>query len=151
MAEFFEVISKSGPHIYHSALQLVPQSSIIRKLYNQQIYSPISKVVTGIPASWDICTASMGSVWGFTEVAWSPSGQFIAVTFKSLVQIRDSNILERVFDLTPPSSLWGLVPVYPTFSPDGCLVACFYIWCKNTFLSTDIHTYPGTQAKWIPM
>ena len=58
VTEFFEVISQSGPHIYHSALQLAPQSSIIRKLYSKQIYSPVTRVVTGIPESWDSCTAS---------------------------------------------------------------------------------------------
>ncbi|KAF9784631.1 hypothetical protein BJ322DRAFT_1195634, partial [Thelephora terrestris] len=55
LTEFFEVIRQSAPHIYHSALPLAPASSIIRKLYGQQI-SSVARVVTGISTSWDSCT-----------------------------------------------------------------------------------------------
>ena len=51
VTEFFEVISEPALHIYHSALLLVPVSSMIRKLYSPQI-SSAARAVTGIPTSW---------------------------------------------------------------------------------------------------
>ena len=85
MTEFFDIISKSGPHIYHSALQLTPQSSIVWKLYSQQIHSPVLKVVAGVPASWDSCTASAGAPAGVEHATWSPCGLFVAVVFEGTV------------------------------------------------------------------
>ena len=126
VTEFFEVISKSAPHIYHSALQLAPQSSIIWKLYSQQTHSPRAKVVTGVPASWDSCTASVNFREMFVQVVWSPCSQFIATNLGSMMQILDSNTLERVSVFKPPSSLLGAEPLSLTFSPDGCLLACVY-------------------------
>ena len=126
VTEFFEVISKSGPHIYHSALQLTPQSSIVWKLYGQQIYSPLSKVITGIPISWDSCTASTGTTEGVHYAVWSPCGQFIAANFGSTIQIQDSNTLERVSVFKPPTHLLNANPTWLTFSPNGHLLACSY-------------------------
>ena len=127
---FFEVINQSGPHIYHSALLLAPQSSIIRKLYSQQIRHPVSRIVTGIHASWDSCTASVGVKAGVDHANWSPCGRFIAVrlgsTSADVVEVRDSSTLERVSVLTPPSSCLRGCPRSLTFSPDGHLLACGY-------------------------
>jgi hypothetical protein len=124
--EFFEVISQSARHIYHSALQLAPRSSIVRKLYSQQIYSPVAWVVAGVPVSWDSCTASVGGAWGVPYAVWSPCGQFIAAAFGGTIQVRDSNTLEKVSVLKPPGHLPVACPTFPTFSPDGRLLACTY-------------------------
>ena len=94
VTEFFEVISQSAPHIYRSALQLAPQSSIVWKLYSQQFHSPLARVVTGTPASWDLCTASTGTQEIIHHATWSPCGQFIAAGSGSSVLVRDSNTLE---------------------------------------------------------
>ena len=121
VTEFFEVISKSAPHIYHSALQLAPQSSIIWKLYSQQTYSPRARVVTGVPASWDSCTASVGVIGGLAEVVWSPCSQFIAISLGSVIWLLDSNTLERISIFKPPSILSnkvGLMQIRPI--PRGC-------------------------------
>ena len=126
MTEFFEVISQSGPHIYHSALQLTPRSSIVWKLYGQQINSPIARVVTGVSSSWDLCTASAEIGGGDNCTAWSPCGQFVAVCSRIRIQLRDSNTLERVSVLEPPNDLWDCFPTSLTFSPNGHLLACFY-------------------------
>jgi len=125
VTEFFEVISKSVPHIYHSALVLAPQSSIIWRLYNQQIDS-VARVVTGIAASWDSCTASVGTTGTFSCAGWSPCGQFIAASLGSTIEVRDSNTLERVSVLKPPSHLLGYFPGLIDFSPDGHLLGCSY-------------------------
>ena len=124
VTRFFEVISQSAPHIYHSALLLAPKSSIVLKLYSQQIHSPVARVVTGLPTSWDSCSAS-AEITIDKEVAWSPCGQLIAVAGQGPVQLLGSVTLGRVSTLNPPSyrSFWFFR--CPTFSPDGCLLACF--------------------------
>lgn len=128
MTEFFEVISKSACHIYHSALQLTPHSSIIWKLYNKEIYSPVVKVVTGIPTLWDSCTAIVGATERVYNAVWSLCGQFIAASFGSTIEVRDSNTLERTSVLKPPDTLLGATPISLTFSPNGSLLACSYYW-----------------------
>ena len=126
VTEFFEVISQSGPHIYHSALQLAPHSSIVRKLYGQQISSPMARIVTGVPDSWDSCVASAEATEKVLHAVWSPCGQFTACAFGSTIQIRDANTLERVSVLRPPRPLSEALYAYITFSPDGLMLACIY-------------------------
>ena len=126
MTEFFDIIHQSGPHIYHSALPLAPLSSVVRKLYSKRICSPVTKIVTGIPASWDSCTANVGGTTEFSRAVWSPSGQFIAASFGETIQIRDSNTLERVSVLNPPLNYTGYCPETLAFSLDGRLLACNY-------------------------
>ena len=125
VTEFFDIIRQSGPHIYHSALLLTPQSSVVRKLYSDQIRSPMSKVVCGIPTSWDSCTASAGAKREVIYAAWSPCGRFIAASFQGEVQIRDSNTLERlsVIDVDPPRTDFSPTFGFLAFSPDGRLLA----------------------------
>jgi len=122
VTEFFEVISQSAPHIYHSALPLTPQSSIVWKLYGQQTHSLIARVVRGIPITWDSCTASAGVETEPCDGVWSPCGKFIAVNSKGGVEIQDSNTLEKLFFLRlhdPMDDIRSLA-----FSPDGHLLAC---------------------------
>jgi len=126
VTEFFEVISQSGPHIYHSALLLTPPSSIIRKLYGHQICSPAARVATGVPALWDSCTASVGVTTEYCHPVWSPCGQFVAVASVGGVEVRDSNTLERVSVLNSPGNRRG-TPKSLAFSPDGHLLACSYL------------------------
>ena len=121
MTEFFEVISQSGAHIYHSALQLVPKSSAVWKLYGQLACTLVAKVVTGVPASWDLCTASPGAIKSEKGAAWSPCGQFIATLSYDCVQIHDSNTLEKVAALELPRSSQDSRSL--AFSPDGSLLA----------------------------
>ena len=79
------------------------------------------RVVTGIPASWDSCTASASDIM---NAIWSPCGQFIAGLHGMGIQIHNSNTLERVSTLACLSG--GLSPRYLTFSPDGQLLACSF-------------------------
>ena len=127
MTEFFDVISQSGPHIYHSALLLAPLLSVVRNQYSHQISSPVSKIVTGIPISWDSCIASAGGITKSSHAVWSPCGQFIAASFGDTIQIRDSNTLERVSVFSLPSNSVQWPNVFLAFSPDGCLLACNYL------------------------
>ena len=54
---------------------------------------------------------------------WSPCGQFITACFNDTVQIWDSNTLERISILNPPSNYVALYPVFLTFSPSGYFLA----------------------------
>ena len=122
----FEVISQSASHIYHSALPLAPPSSIVQKLYGQEIHSSAPKVVTGVPASWDSCTASVGSAEEVDHAVWSPCCKFVAANFGSTIEVRDSKTLESVSVLKPPIQL-SCAPVSLAFSSDGSLLACSYL------------------------
>ena len=127
MTEFFDVICQSGPHLYHSALPLAPLSSVVRNQYSHQICSPALKIVTGIPTSWDSCTASVGGITKSSHAVWSPCGQFIAASFGDTIQILDSNTLGRVSVFSLPSNSVQWPDVFLAFSPDGCLLACNYL------------------------
>ena len=150
VTEFFEVISQSGPHIYHSALLLAPRSSVVWKLYGQEV-SPVARVVTGIPASWDSCSATLGGATGVIHAAWSHCGQFIAVSFVDRVGVLDSTTLERVSDLRPPTSLERFTPRSIALSPDGHLLACAYTLETYDPLVPTPHipvgTHPHTQVE----
>ena len=127
VTEFLEIISQSGTHIYHSAIQLAPRSSIIRNLYNEHIHSPMLKIVAGIPDLWDSCTASAWSRTGVFCAGWSPCGRFVAFSLEpALLELRDSSTLEVKFILQPPSDRVGVCSHSIAFSPDGCLLACAY-------------------------
>ena len=123
VTEFFEVISESVPHIYHSALPLAPASSIIRKLNSEQI-SSAARVVTGVSMSWDLCTAIAGTTSEPCHSVWSPCGQFIVVASED-VEVRDSTTLGMLYVLKP-SEFEDLYPILLTFSPDGHLLICAY-------------------------
>ena len=124
VTEFFEVISQSGPHIYHSALPLAPHSSIVRKLYGRWICSPMTRIVTGIPDSWDSCIASAEATEEVRHAVWSPCGQFIACAFGTTVQVRDANTLESVSVLGLYGYRLDIHSVSIAFSPDGRTLAC---------------------------
>jgi hypothetical protein len=146
VTEFFEVISQSGPHVYHSALLLAPESSLVRKLYGTQLCSPAARIVTGIPVSWDSCTAILGTTTGVCHAVWSPCGQFVAVCFVNGVGIRDSATLGKVLDLRPPSSLEKFTPKSLAFSPNGRLLACTFDPVREPNRSVSLphisaHTY----------
>ena len=122
VTEFFEVINQSAPHIYHSALQLAPQSSIVWKLYSHQTGSQTARIVTGIPSSWDSCTANIGVET--MDCVWSPCGKFIAAGSAGSVTIRDSNTLEKLSTLKSPLAAAVIGPL--AFSPDASLLAGTY-------------------------
>src|ERR1700753_1102454 len=92
---FFEVINTSAPHIFHSALPLSPQTSIISKMYNQHA-APFVRVVQGTPFSWEPAgaTAYLDNFEG--EAVWSPCNRFIAVIKRESVEVLDAVTLSRL-------------------------------------------------------
>jgi hypothetical protein len=126
---FFEVISESAPHIYHSALPLSPQSSIVHKLY--ELYAhPFTRVVQGMPISWEPAAAMVYNTRGVDTAAWSPCCRFIAVAwgYGSLgVAVLDAATLKTLhtFELPTQKSSDGFSKTqHLSFSPDSHLLIC---------------------------
>ena len=114
---FFEVISTSAPHIYHSALPSSPQTSIVRKLHESCI-RPLARVVCGLPISWEpAVTAAMHSGY-ITKVAWSSCSRFIAVGLLDTTEILDAVTFERLHTFEHP---WPkcMKTEWLSFSPDS--------------------------------
>ena len=118
---FFEVISTSAPHIYHSALPLSPRTSIVRELYKQYA-RPLTRVTRGLPTSWEPIVATMYRSDFRGEAAWSPCNRFIAVATTKNVEILDAVTLERLktFECPTGPGAWRLC-----FSPDNRFLTQF--------------------------
>src|ERR1700753_2178755 len=56
--EFFGVINISAPHISHPARLFAPRTSIVRRLYKQYV-RPFTRVVHGLPESWEPISATL--------------------------------------------------------------------------------------------
>jgi len=133
---FFEVIDVSATHVYHSALELSPLSSVVRKLYHSHRPHPLPRMVIGVPASWDPRTAVSAKHSYYLSFTWSPRGQFVAVVAEEAVEIWDALTLKLLFTLQPPKVTTrfkrGLA-----YSPDGhslagCSDAAIVIWDTQT-------------------
>jgi len=120
VANFFEVIKVSATHIYHSALELCPVSSIVRRLYHHRRIAHLPKVAIGTPNSWEPTITTSGK-YGFH--IWSPCGQFVAAQTENVVEIRNQLTLELITILRPTETIPDLKGQL-AYSPDGCFIAC---------------------------
>jgi len=129
---FFEPIRDSATHIYHSALELSPISSIVRKLYYHQRHTPFPKIVAGTEDSWEqgICLSKASNP---QSCIWSPCGQFAAALFGKVVEIRDALSAELASTLTCSNTP---LKVKLAFSPDGKSLAGLF----DTLIIWDIQT-----------
>jgi len=89
VTKFFEVASISATHIYHSALEIIPLSSIVRRLYHHRWITTAPRLVFGIPSSWKQRIAIPNKDSLYRSCAWSPCGQFIAAQTHEAVEVRD--------------------------------------------------------------
>ena len=98
--KFFEPINVSAMHIYHSALELSPLSSIVRRLYYHRRHASSPRVIVGNQDSWDqqLVTSCKHD---HNLCAWSPCGRFIAVGDTDSVEIRDLLSFELLSTLMP--------------------------------------------------
>ena len=117
---FFEVIKVSAAHIYHSAMELCPMSSIVRKLYHHRRITRSPKVVIGTPDSWEPTIATSGDYEFYT---WSPCGQFFAAQTNKVVEIRNQLTMELITILQPTEAIPDLMGPL-AYSPDGRFIAC---------------------------
>jgi len=140
---FFKVINVSATHIYHSALELSPLSSIVRKVYYPQCPHPLPRVVTGIPDSWDPSTAVFTKHPHYLSSTWSPCGQFIATVSKEAVEIWDALTLKLLSTYKPTKTTTTFMQGL-SYSPDGRSLAS----CSNTAI-VIWDTQTGGEAKGI--
>ena len=120
MTKFFKPISVSATHIYHSALELSPLSSVVRKLYYHQRDNLFPRVVAGTPDSWNE-SMYLSGVFDYISYTWSPCGQFVAVQTQGTVKIHDPFSSEQLSTLTQADAyLTGEL----AYSPDGHSLAC---------------------------
>jgi hypothetical protein len=105
---FFEVISTSAPHIYHSAMPLSPRTSIVWKLYKPYA-NPLVRFVHGVPISWDLNHLLTLCYWVCTN--WTS----LVGTFRQVVSLVDISIDEDIGNL-----------ISMTYSECGTIVGVFY-------------------------
>src|ERR1700679_526177 len=124
VTKFFEPINASATHIYHSALELCPESSIVRDLYYHQTsrITHLPRVVIGTPYSWDP-TISVSSKDDYEFCTWSPCGQFVAALTGNAVEIRNQLTFELLTTLRPTETTRRSTGPL-TYSPDGRSLAC---------------------------
>jgi len=123
VTRFFDPISISAAHIYHSALELSPFSSIVRGLYHHRRCVRYPRVVAGIADLWDQSLRISGAS-NYESCAWSPCGQFVATVSHRGVDIRDALSSELVFAFKfTESRIYTFCA--PAYSPDGRSIAYF--------------------------
>jgi hypothetical protein len=135
VTNFFEVINVSATHLYHSALELSPLSSIVRKIYYHQQPHPSPRVIIGIADSWEPTSAVSTNHSHYLSSTWSPCGQFVAVAAKEAVEIWDALTLKLLS--IPHSTATTRFRHGLAYSPDGySLAACsdtgIIIWDTKT-------------------
>ena len=138
VTSFFEVIKVSVPHIYHSALELCPVSSIVRRLYYHRRIVRSPKVAVGAPDTWEPTIAASGY---HSFCIWSPCGRFVATQTRKAVEIRNQLTLEIITILQPTETIPHLTSPL-AYSPDGRFIACA---SDTTIVIWDIQT--GGVAK----
>ena len=141
MTKFFEPISVSATHIYHSALELSPEFSTVRTLYYDRRPTPLPRVATGITDSWDLSIDIFRPDYPLRPSIWSPCGRFVTAQAKNTVGIWDSLTTELLSTLHPDGSTPQLKGTH-AYSPDGHSLASA---SDTTIVIWDIQT--GGVAK----
>ena len=120
VTRFFEPINVSAVHIYHSALELSPLSSIVRRLYYHRQHTPFPRVVAGTTDSWDqVIHLQVCSYHDYKSCTWSPCGRFVATSTYNCVKIWDMLSSELLSTLTEHAYGSGRL----AYSPDGRFLA----------------------------
>ena len=114
VTKFFEVASVSATHIYHSALELSPLSSIVRALYHHQRSASWPRVVIGTPDSWKPRITISSGDSDYVSPTWSPCGRFIAAQTGDTVGILDALTSELLSTTVSTPGLVGPL----AYSPD---------------------------------
>ena len=125
VTRFFEPINLSATHIYHSALELCPMSSIVRRLYyhRRRPITPWPRVAIGAPDSWDQSVSFSNKDHEYESCIWSPCGRFVAAQTKKAVEIRDQLTFELLTTLQLTETTDQLKGSL-AYSPDGRSIAC---------------------------
>jgi len=137
------VISASAPHIYHSALLLSPQTSVVRKLY-ESYTRPLVRVVRGLPISWEPTVATSYHHDRVFMAVWSPCSRFIALTQITVV----ARPLRRSAVITKPAAAGTRLghrspPRLPVPPPGRSSVI---VWAAGTLRGVISHRGVGAKA-----
>ena len=139
---FFEPINVSAVHIYHSALELSPLSSIVRRLYYHRRHTPFPRAMAGTQNLWDhSSTVRHRSDHGDIPFTWSPCGQLVVANYRGVMEIRDPVTSELLSTLRPTKLVCQPIRSL-AYSPDGRSLAAL---SATSFIIWDIHT--GGVAK----
>ena len=76
--QYFEIVDASSTHNDYSALVMTLKTSMIRKLYVSHV-QPFTRVVHGVPSSWDLHAAVATRPFTTGLAVWSSCSRFIAV------------------------------------------------------------------------
>jgi len=120
---YFEIIDASSPHIYHSALVVAPEKSIVRKLYGTYAH-PFTRIVRGATMSWDTNTAATIRPSGISLVVWSSCNRFIAIAWSgwTRIDVLDSATLQRL-RTHQPALVLATIDKTIVFSPDSRILS----------------------------
>ena len=143
VATFFEVISTSASHIYHSALPLSPGTSTIHELYKPYA-RPLARIVQGFPISWEPIVATVRHPGQFSKAVWSPCSRYLAVSCSrpATIEILDAVTLGRIHTFEPHENTGWL-----SFSSDSRSLTQFSGDLTTWDLQTGgrINTIPSTS------
>ena len=133
---FLELINVSAAHIYHSALELSPLSSLVRKFYYHKRPHPSPRIVIGTPESWKSTTAVSTKHSYYLSFAWSPCGQFVAIVTERAVEIWNALTLKHLSTMQSPMATTRFKRGI-AYSPDGrslagCSDNAIIIWDTQT-------------------
>ncbi|KAF9646338.1 hypothetical protein BDM02DRAFT_3262324 [Thelephora ganbajun] len=131
---FFDIISTSCPHIYHSALPLCPRQSIVRSLYKPHSH-PLARIVHGPPNSWESSIAATRFPSSIGTTAWSPCSRFIAISLREVIEVLDAVTLKRATTFYSPA----FETVWVVFSPNTRLLT-WYGGRPMELISWDLQT-----------
>ena len=153
--EFFDPISLSALHIYHSALPFVPSSTRLRRTYAHELTGVLT-VISGLPESWGTCFRVISTTSPVRSLSFSPDKTYIASgTDKDGVQLW--NVATGLLFATLGGG--GNLSCSVVFSTDGKRIAAggqdgtIYMWDIGTGLSLvpeKQHGQPVTGVSFTP-
>ena len=118
---------------------VAPRNSIVRKLYEPHTH-PLTRVIRGVPTSWEASTAATARPSRLRWGVWSPCDRFIAITCNGTrtVDVLDSATLQRLQTLELPQDILA-EPSARIFSPDSRVLTCSLP--SSTTTSTNVMLY----------
>ena len=124
VTKYFEIISASSTHIYHSALVVAPKESIVWNLYGSHAH-PFIRVVWGAPILWDTNIAAVTRPSKIKLAEWSPCNRFIAITWEGarMMDVLDSATLQQLQAFELPKDISANTMAL-AFSPDSHILTC---------------------------